>query len=500
MDARLKRRITKGLVLTVSVIGLALIAASAHRTVPPTAVVIVTLDTTRADRLSPYGFMDVVMPGLERLAREGVLFDQAMTASPLTLPAHSSLFTGLLPPNHGVRDNADPPLAASMTTMAEILAARGYRTAAFVGATVLDADRGLSQGFDVYQAPSAAPGARANRRERRADEVMTGAVDWLAGVGRSPFLLWAHLYDPHRPYNPPDPFRSRHPDPYIGEIAFADAQIARLLTAIDDLHLGDRTVVIVAADHGESLGEHGEDDHGIFVYQSVLRVPLIVRAPGVTPRRIRSVVRLVDVLPTVLDLLDVSRPSGPGGPRGDGVSLRGMMVGREPLVDLEAYAESMYPRRFGCSPVRALHDGRYKFVDAPRRELYDLATDPFEERNVYAERRPLSDALGRRLHSYDATTPHIAPQASEPPEPLRQRLAALGYVGTGGTRPSSSQEPLPDPKDCAMALQSGASQAVLDDRDDDVAASRVLRRHGRVPGDGDPVRRGPDGRSHHRRD
>jgi len=439
--------------LTVGAVGLTLVAGSVHRKPPPTAVVVVTLDTTRADRLSPYGFMDVGMPGLERLAREGVLFDQAMSASPLTLPSHCSLFTGLLPPHHGVRDNADPPLSPSMTTMAEILATRGYRTAAFVASAVLDPDRGLSQGFDVYHPAPAAEGARANRRERRGDQVMTEAVEWLAGVGRSPFLLWVHLNDPHRPYDPPAPFRSRHTDPYIGELVFVDAQVSRLLTALDSPHLRDRTIVVVAGDHGESLGEHGERDHGIFVYQSVLRVPLILRAPEVAARRIRSVVRLVDVLPTVLQLLDMPRPHG------DGMSLLDMTAGREPPIDLEAYSESLYPRRFGWSPLRALNDGRFKFIEAPRRELYDLETDPFETRNVYDERRLLADAIARRLNALDGTNALDITTAHEPPEPLRQRLAALGYVGAMERRPTDPLEPLVDPKDCIGVV------SALTDRD-----------------------------------
>jgi choline-sulfatase len=437
-------------------VGLTLIARALQPN-PPTAVVVVTLDTTRADRLSPYGFMDIVMPGLERLAREGVQFDQAMTASPLTLPSHCTLFTGLLPPRHDVRDNADSPLAPAVTTMAEILDARGYRTAAFVSSAVLDPDRGLSQGFDVYRAASSGEDARANRRERRGDEVMTEAIEWLGGVGRSPFFLWVHLYDPHRPYDPPEPFRSRHTDPYIGELAFIDSQIDRLLTALDGLKLRDRSVVVVAGDHGESLGDHGERDHGIFVYQSVLRVPLIVRVPDVAPRRIRSVVRLVDVLPTVLEVLNVP------GQRGDGVSLLDMMRGRQAPVDLEAYAESLYPRRFGWSPLRAIRDGRFKFIDAPRPELYDLETDPFEERNVYEKWRRLAHVMGRRIDALDDSNALRTAGGSEPPESLRQRLAALGYVGTGETQTLNPVERLVDPKDCVDLMNARSDLGITAD-------------------------------------
>jgi choline-sulfatase len=410
---------------------------------PPTGVVIVTLDTTRADRLSPYGLMDASMPAFERLAREGVVFDQATSVAPLTLPAHCSLFTGLLPPSHGVRDNAGPPLAPERTTLAEILAGQGFQTAAFVGSDVLHSDRGLSQGFGSYWSPASVQSSATSTRQRRGDAVMSDAIGWLNGVGRSRFLLWLHLYDPHRPYDPPEPFRSQHRDPYVGEIAFADAQIGRLLAALDDRRLRDRTIVIVAGDHGESLGEHGERDHGIFVYESVLRVPLIVRAPALRATRIGAVVRLTDVFPSVLDLLDVPVPET------DGKSLRGLMTGRSGTPEHEAYAESLYPRRFGWSPLRSLRDGRYKLIDAPRRELYDLQRDPFETRNLYDERRPLADALAVRLATLAGDDrPAPAGRLSGAPAELQQRLAALGYVAGASTGRGTAIDRLPDPKDC----------------------------------------------------
>ena len=278
----------------------------------PRGMVIITLDTTRADYLPVYGFMDAEMPHLDRLAREGVVFDQATSVAPLTLPAHCSLFTGLFPPRHGVRDNGDRPLSPQHTTLAETVRAHGFSTGAFVGSVVLDADRGLAQGFDTYegvvdaQVSQRAPGPP---RRRPGDEVVTDAIRWIEGIGDSRFFLWAHLYDPHRPYDPPEPFRSRYTDPYLAEIAFADAQIGRLLEALERRKLLDRTIVVVTADHGESLGDHGERDHGIFLYESVLRVPLIIRGPGISPRRLADVVRLVDVMPTALDLLGV--PRGP---------------------------------------------------------------------------------------------------------------------------------------------------------------------------------------------
>jgi choline-sulfatase len=432
------------------------------RVAAPVGLVLITLDTTRVDRLSPYGFMNVSLPNLERLAREGVIFDQASSVAPLTLPAHTSLFTGLLPPNHGVRDNADPPLEETHTTLAEVLLAHGFRTGAFVGSVVLDPDRGLEQGFEEYRGVNDANGQTANRRQRRADQVIADAIHWLNTVGESRFFLWAHLYDPHLPYDPPEPYGSIYGhSPYLGEIAFADSQIGRLLAALEQRALLDRTLVIVAGDHGESLGERGERDHGIFIYENVLRVPLMVRARALDPLRVGEVVRLTDVMPTVLDLLDVPAPSV------DGVSLVDVMRGRRRDLSLEAYSESRYPQRFGWSPLRALREGRFKLIDAPRPELYDLERDPFEEQNLYDERRALADTLTRRVRALAGPAPRahgVADPKTAVADDLRERVAALGYVASGTTRASPQPRVLPDPKDC-IALYS---------RRDDVSAMPVV--------------------------
>jgi arylsulfatase A-like enzyme len=268
--------------------------------------------------------------------------DQVTTVAPLTLPAHASLFTWLLPPRHGARDNASAPLADEHVTLAELLHERSFRTAAFAGSAILNPDRGLRQGFETYGSISrdiVNPLPPLGRGlERSAGAVMDDAIRWLADAGNAPFFLWTHLYDPHRPYQAPEPSASRY-DPYVAEIAYADSQIVRLLAALDARRLLDRVVVVVVADHGESLGEHGEADHGVFLYESVLRVPLIVRAPGLPPRRVPSVVRLIDVMPTVLDLLGLPVPPL------DGVSLVATLNGQP--ADVEAYAESLYPQRHG---------------------------------------------------------------------------------------------------------------------------------------------------------
>jgi arylsulfatase A-like enzyme len=448
MHARLRSfdraRRAPAILIAIGVLAVLTWHVSARRRAP-VGVVLVTLDTTRADRLSAYGFMDAAMPALDRLAREGVVFDQATTVAPLTLPAHASLLTGLLPPRLGVRDNADTALAATHTTLAEILHARGFRTGAFVASAVLDPERGLAQGFDVYKGAVASRPTMTEARQRRADDVTTDALQWLEQVAGSRFFLWTHLYDPHAPYDPPEPFRSRHADPYVGEIAFADSQIGRLLDELARRQLLERTVVVVASDHGEGLGEHGERDHGIFVYETVLRVPLMIRVPRghIPPRRVAEVVRLTDVMPTVLELLDLPAPSM------DGVSLVRLMAGRAQL-HLEAYAEAMYPQRFGWSPLRSLRDERFKLIDAPRPELYDLERDPFEQHNVYDVHPYVAEVMRQRIASFDAGGPPgvAAASAAGPSTELRERLSALGYVGSGPRRAPADGERRPDPKDC----------------------------------------------------
>jgi arylsulfatase A-like enzyme len=409
----------------------------------PTGVVVITLDTTRADRLTAYGFQGAEMPHLDRLAREGVVFDQATSVGPLTLPAHASLFTGLWPAAHGVRENGAPALRFEHATLAEILRAHGYRAAAFVGSAVLNPDRGLSQGFEWYGGVAGGQGGARGAAQRNAETVVDEAIAWLKDVGDQRFFLWAHLYDPHRPYEPPEPFASRYAhDPYVGEIAYTDVHIGRLLDTLERQEQLGRTLVIVAGDHGESLGEHGERDHGIFVYESVLRVPLIIRAPAIEPRRVASVVRLVDVLPTALDLLGLPVP------KTDGVSLTGAMNGKRP--DLDAYAESVYPRRFGWSPIRSLRAGRFKLIDAPRPELYDLDRDPFEHHNIYSTRPETASAMGRRLSSFaggQIWSELPDPRSELVPPDVRQRLATLGYVSQGLVGGPLERRSLRDAKD-----------------------------------------------------
>ena len=407
------------------------------RRADPLNLVLITLDTMRADRLPAYGFQGVRTPAIDRIANEGIVFEEAFAAVPLTLPSHASILTGLNPPRVGIRDNASPPLAGEFTTLAEVLRGQGLKTAAFVASGVLSAGRGLSQGFEHYSegAPGRCPGAPARRR---AGDVTDDALEWLAANDKAPFFAWIHLFDTHRPYDLPDDYRDRHLDPYLDAIAYEDAQIARVIAHLDARGLTRNTVIVIAGDHGESMGSHGEESHGLFVYQEALRVPLIVRGPGLSPRRVRSVARLVDVTPTVLDLFGVAATGL------DGVSLARAGLGRGGDAPLEVYAESMYAERFGWSGLRSLRADQYKLIDAPRPELYDLDRDPAEARNVAAEHPAVVDAMRRRLRSFDPERKRPVRAADKS---VVERIASLGYVGDMRAEPGNSEQQSPDPKD-----------------------------------------------------
>src|SRR5262245_25796225 len=399
-------------------------------------VVLVTLDTLRADRLGCYGYTGGATPHIDELASKGVLFEQATATVPLTLPSHCSILTGLLPPRHGVRDNGGVPLAESRTTLAERLKGAGFATGGFVGAWVLERRFGLAQGFDRYSDRFAL-----DQLQKRGDTVVDDALSWIDEVRARRFFAWVHLFDPHLPYDPPEPFRSRFAsDLYEGDVAYTDALVGRLLTRLREQKLLDRTVVVVAADHGESLGEHGEASHGFSVYDATAAVPLIVRTPWALRGRSRTQVSLVDVFPTVLDLAGLPAEAGI-----DGRSLVPALL--DPAKDLAhvAYTESLYPRlHYGWHELRALRDGAFKFIDAPRPELYDLARDPHEAEDLArAKARTAEDMRQALLKKVPKEDRAAAPAAIDPD--TQQRLAALGYVGTAVAADPTAV--LPDPKD-----------------------------------------------------
>ena len=404
----------------------------------PPNILLITLDTTRADRLGVYGHTLARTPRLDRLAREGVLFERALTVAPITLPAHASLLTGTYPFTHGVRNNGDFSLTETVPTLATTLHDAGYRTAAFISAFVLDRRYGLARGFDEYDDRVTL--------ERRGDRTAAAAAEWLDAhaSGPAPFFVWLHLYDAHNPYDPPPPFRDAFAGHlYDGEIAFDDEVIGSVLDRLDRAGRLSSTIVAVIGDHGESLGEHGEDTHAVFVYESTLRVPMILAWPGRLPagRRVSSLVRGIDLAPTLLDLADRPPLAGAQG-RTLMPLVRGAATGAR-----SAYAESYFPLLYmNWAPLRSIQDERWKFIDAPTPELYDLQRDASEQTNL-AEREPArAAALRRALDAVTGGAPGVMTRRTIDAD-TAAKLAALGYVGSAGSgmTPTSGAEG-PDPK------------------------------------------------------
>ncbi len=417
--------------------------------VRPLNVLLITLDTTRADHLGSYGYARARTPRLDQLAREGVRFDRAFSPAPLTLPAHASILTGLYPFTHGVRNNGNFYLADRFDTLATILQSRGYRTAAFVSAFILDRRYGLARGFETYddRMEGQTPQILALEAERRGDRTVLALATWLrqyAATGpAAPFFVWLHLYDPHEPYHAPAPFGPAFADsPYDGEIAFDDAAIASVMDQMGELGLKDETLVAVIGDHGESLGDHGEETHSMFVYDSAIRVPFILWAPGVVPagRVVKTPVRATDLAPTVLDLL-----GAPPLKTDEGRSLVGEMrgaAGRAPAV----YAETLLPQLYmNWAPLRALRDERWKFIEAPHPELYDTVADPGEMHNLLPGREQTARGLQQELARMTGGASGEMSVGRLDRETL-EKLASLGYVGAGA-EPVAESVARADPKD-----------------------------------------------------
>ena len=399
-------------------------------------VLLVTLDTTRADRLGVYGFDEVDTPVIDALAARGVTFMRAYASTPLTLPSHTSLFTGTHPPYHGVRDNGVHVAPEELQTLAESFREAGYRTGGFVGAFVLDSRWGLAQGFDRYFDEFEVPEQRAiflGRVQRPGSEVIDAALAWAREDDTTPFFMWVHLYDPHTPYEPPEPFRSRYADrPYVGEIAWTDSLVGRLISWLDDSGQSDETYVVVAADHGEALGEHGESEHGLLLYESAIRVPLIIATPFDEPQGIQrhELVSLIDVMPTVLELTGLETPEEVHG--SSLVPLFTEAAEVEGRPDERVYAETFYPRlHFGWSELQAILEPTHKLIISPDPELYDLLQDPEEQQNLASQRAATAEALRREAEELVARLEENANPADTVTlnQETLQRLAALGYIG-----------------------------------------------------------------------
>jgi arylsulfatase A-like enzyme/Flp pilus assembly protein TadD len=396
-------------------------------------------------------------------------FTRARSAVPLTLPSHATILSGRLPPHHGVRENATYRFDRAQPTVATLLHSRGYRTGAVVGAYVLDRQFGLDVGFDTYddRIPRNPDADLRLESERRASAVTDAALAWAdrltdvpsSGAVVSPFFLWVHFYDPHAPYEPPPGFAARAGgDPYNGEVAYVDSELARLLDGLAMRHLRDHLVTVVAGDHGESLGEHGERTHGMLLYEATLRVPLIIRLPGDARPALRSdSVSLADIAPTLLALAGM--PKMPGM---DGVGL----VDRPQSADREIYAETNYPRAAGWSPLRSLVAHPWKVVRTSPLELYDVERDPGETRNLAGERASIATAMAARLGEFESNS---RPPASAPDAETQARLRSLGYVAASPSAPLDASAPSPareiaawgEFEDALTLVASGHSTAAL---------------------------------------
>jgi arylsulfatase A-like enzyme/cytochrome c-type biogenesis protein CcmH/NrfG len=396
----------------------------AQTSAPKPDVFLITIDTLRADHVACYGYKNVETPTIDSIAADGIRFTQAFTHSPITNTSHTTILTGLLPSVHGVTDFG-VPLSPQHVTWAELLKKQGYQTAAFIGAVILDSQAlapGLDRGFDFYDNFPAKPATkeRWGRVERRAATVVQHAESWLAQHPRNasssaPRFMWVHLFDPHDPYEPPPPFSEKYASHlYDGEIAYADSELAHFIAALKKSGSYQNAIIILVGDHGEGLGEHGEDTHGLFLYDSTLHVPLIVKLPAAAHHGevIDALVRTTDILPTVLSLTNTPAPT-----ELNGASLL-------PLIASEAesartlFGETDYPLRWGWAPLRAVRDDKAKFIEAPRPEFYDLQADPHELKNLYPEKNaatqsPQIKALQAELAGWKAKLPPV-PAGAQP--------------------------------------------------------------------------------------
>ncbi len=418
-------------------------------------IILISIDTLRADRLPAYGYAGTRTPNIDRLAADGVLFEQAYSHSPQTLPAHTSILSGELPFEHGVRDNIGFTVKDGQRMLQHRLRERGYATGGFVSAYVLRRQIGIHQGFDTYDdaLPAASPERPVGQVQRPGMDTVAAALGWTDARPAAKFFLFTHIYEPHRPYAPPAAFAAA--DPYDGEVAYSDAIVGRLLDHLRAKDLYDRATIVLLSDHGEGLGDHGEDEHGIFLYRETIHVPLVIKLPGSRGggRRVSAVVQQIDVAPTILALAGGSEAGGAEGGALRGRSLLPALEGSGPLAPASIYSESLSPRyHFGWSELYALTDERYRLIRAPRDELYDIAQDPRETRSMAEARPQVRAAMRRALDAIIANAPVSAPSPVSDDD--RQKLAALGYVGTqSGAALDLPGDRLPDPKDKVGVLQ-----------------------------------------------
>ena len=413
-------------------------------------VILLSIDTLRADRLPIYGYQKVRTPNIDAFAAQSIVFERAYSHAPQTLPAHASILSGQLPFEHGVRDNIGFTLKPGRWSIQKALRERGWPTAGFVSAYVLRAQTGISQDFDTYDSelPASSGEMSIGQVQRAGDATVAAADRWLAQrEAGKPFFLFLHIYEPHKPYAPPPRFAAYAS--YDGEVAHADEIVGRFFDRLRALGIYDRATIVLLSDHGEGLGDHGEQEHGLFLYQETTRIPLMVKLPGGrSPRRVSTPVQQIDVAPTILDVIGAQKPASVRGR-----SLKPLLEGTGTIADTGIYAEALYPRyHFGWSEMYSLTDARYRLIRAPRDELFDLERDPGESRSVAAERPQVRQAMRAALEGLIRNTAIEAPSAVS--EEDKQRLAALGYVGGGSsTGLALPGDSLPDPKDKVKVLE-----------------------------------------------
>ncbi|HUO32504.1 MAG TPA: sulfatase-like hydrolase/transferase [Bryobacteraceae bacterium] len=412
----------------------------------PLNLVLVTIDTLRPDHLHCYGYSKIETPNLDAIARDGVLFENAVTQAPLTPPSHASIFTGLNPPSHHVRDTGGFVLQPSTTTLATILQQQGWDTAAFISSAVLKKLFGFNQGFAVYddQMPKPGKGHEFDEdAERRAGVTVDHALRWLDAQSGKPYFLWVHVYDPHAPYEPPSPFREKYKArPYDGEIAYADHELGRLFDAVHKKSPGN-TLIAVLSDHGESLGEHGEYTHGVFLYDATLRIVFLLSGPGVPAgARIRTQARTIDFLPTILALMGGRPPTAI-----QGVSLAPCLAGKD-CATLSSYAETLYPKiNMGWAELRAMRTNQWKYIRAPKPELYDLSQDSGETHNVIQGHEAVAREFEARLNSVVGNDGVEKVATSVVDERTLSQLKSLGYLSGFVSRSYDLKGQGIDPKD-----------------------------------------------------
>ena len=461
--------------------------------IKPTNVILITIDTLRADHVGCYGAQMVKTPTLDALAHDGIVFERAISQVPLTWPSHAVILTGTYPFQNGVQDFTGQPLAEQFRTVSQAFKQAGYVTGAVVSAFVLDRSWGLARGFDYYDDAFSAETFEKKDTglvDRRAGESVAHAISWLKKNPRRPFFFWLHLYDPHSPYDPPEPYHSEYSTHlYDGEIAYADHELGNLMAWLKLNHLYDSSLIVALSDHGESLGEHGEDEHGFFVYNSTVHVPLIVKPPagsGIAAGRRGDPVETVAVSPTLLKLAGVKESADPIYRQFQSHSLLGNPLGTKIANQKEtaapssqAYSETFYPfSSFGWSPLHALESERFHFIEAPRPELYDLETDPGETQNIAAQqpatlavfRQKVQDLLAHNPFArQDASAGTLSPDAQE-------KLRALGYFGfRAAVSPESIKQGLADPKDKLRVLNGILKAEDAFHQGDDDHAEALLR-------------------------